>query len=77
MKVGKESIIGLLKALDIYENKDSEKQLAKQKVIVDYIVNNVNSIEGLKAKVTVDEAGRKIYRAEVKVDKDFFGNRCQ
>lgn len=73
MKVGKESIMGLLKALDLYENKDREKELKKQKEIVNYIVNNSNNIEGLKAKITLDEAGRKIYRAEVKVDKELLG----
>jgi len=73
MKVGKESIMGLLKALDLYENKDREKELKKQKQIVDYIVDNANSIEGLEAKITLDEAGRKIYRAEVKVNKELLG----
>ena len=73
MKVGKESIMGLLKALDIYENKDREKDIEKQKEIVDYIVDNANKIEGLSAEVTVDEAGRKIYRAEVKVNNEFLG----
>ena len=73
MKVGKESIMGLLKALDIYENKDSEKEIEKQKEIVNYIVSNVSNIEGLEAQVIVDEAGRKIYRAEVKVNNELLG----
>lgn len=73
MKVGKESIMGLLKALDIYENKNSEKEIEIQKDIVNYIVDNTNNIEGLEAQVTVDEAGRKIYRAEVLVNSDVLG----
>lgn len=73
MKVGKENIMGLLKALDIYVNKDKEKELKCQKEIVNYLVKEINEIRGLEAQVTVDEAGRTIYRAEVKVKQDILG----
>lgn len=74
MKVGKESITGLLKALEIYDSKNKEEEIEKQKKIVDYLVNEINKINGLEAKIIVDEAGRKIYRAEVKVDKNVLGS---
>lgn len=73
MKVGKENIMGLLKALDIYENKDKEKELALQKQIVEYLVKEINNIEGFEANITKDEAGRIIYRAEVKVKEEVLG----
>lgn len=73
MKVGKENIMGLLKALDIYANKDREKELQNQRQIVDYLVNEINKIEGFEANISVDEAGRKIYRAEIKVKEEVLG----
>lgn len=73
MKIGKENIMGLLKALDIYANKDKEVELAVQLKKVEYLIEEVNKINGFKANLTVDEAGRKIYRAEVKVESEVLG----
>lgn len=73
MKVGKESIMGLLKALELYVNKNNEIIIEKQKEVVEYLVAEINEIEGLKAKVTMDEAGRIIYRVEVKVSEEVLG----
>ena len=73
MKVGKENIMGLLKALEIYENKDRELELSNQLKKVEYMIGEVNKLRGLKANLTVDEAGRKIYRAEIFVDSEVLG----
>lgn len=73
MKIGKENIMGLLEALHIYENKNKAKEISLQKEIVDYLVKEINTIEGFEAKVIIDEAGRRIYRAEVKVDDSILG----
>lgn len=73
MKVGKENIMGLIKALDIYENKNKEKELERQLKVVEYLVNEINKINGFEAEIIVDEAGRKIYRAEVKVKEQVIG----
>lgn len=73
MKVGKENIIGLLKALEIYANKDKEKELNEQLKVVEYLIEEINKLRGLSAQLTVDEAGRKIYRAEMKVDSEVLG----
>lgn len=73
MKIGKENIIGLLAALDRYVNIDKDKEIARQKSDVDFLVEEMNKIDGLKADVSIDEAGRLIYRAEVKVDENVVG----
>ena len=77
MKVGKENIMGLLKALDIYSNKDKEVELENQLKKVEYLIGEINKIRGLKANLIVDEAGRKIYRAEVLVDDKVVGKNAK
>lgn len=70
MKIGKEGIMGLLKALDRYENKDREKEVQENLAKVEYLCEEINKIPGLKAVQIQDEAGRAIYRARVTVDTD-------
>lgn len=77
MKVGKESIMGLLKALELYTNKDEKKQVERQKSIVNYLKDEINKIDGLECKIIKDEAGREIYRAEVKVDEAALGMNAE
>ncbi|MPM67014.1 D-glucosaminate-6-phosphate ammonia lyase [bioreactor metagenome] len=73
MKVGKESIMGLLKALECYKNKDHQAELIKQKEINTYLIAEINRLKGLKAKEIQDEAGRQIFRTEVLVDDRITG----
>lgn len=68
MKVGKEQIVGLLEAMDQYEQRDHEAALAANVAKVDWLVDAVNSISGLKAEKIQDEAGRAIYRCRVTFD---------
>lgn len=68
MKIGKESIMGLLKALELYVHKDEAANIQRQKRIVAYLNEEINKIEGLLAKEVQDEAGREIYRSEICVD---------
>lgn len=68
MKIGKEGIMGLLKALERYENKDREKEVQRNLAIVKYLCEEINQIPGLKAEQIQDEAGRAIYRARVTLD---------
>lgn len=65
MKIGKEGIMGLLKALEQYENKDKEEELKKNLEIVEYLCSEIGNIPGLQAEKIQDEAGRAIYRARV------------
>jgi D-glucosaminate-6-phosphate ammonia-lyase len=75
MKVGKEAIVGLLAALERYESQsgDAEEQLR----LVERLVAAINELPGLKAAVVQDEAGRAIYRAQVKVDERTAGMTAQ
>ena len=73
MKVGKEAIMGLLAALEQYENKDKRAEVAKNVKIVDWLVDEINQIPNLKAQKIQDEAGRAIFRARVFVDPEKAG----
>ena len=73
MKAGKESIMGLLAALEQYENKDKEAEVQKNIKIVEYLCKEINAIPKLRAEMVQDEAGRAIYRARVYVDPEKAG----
>lgn len=73
MKVGKENIMGLLKALQIYQNKDKTTQALENKKRMGVFIEKINQIKGLKGSVVKDEAGREIYRAAIKVDERVLG----
>ena len=68
MKIGKENIMGLLKAIEIYSQKDNVQLARMQKERMKWLINEVNTIKGLKASISQDEAGRCIYRAKIEVD---------
>lgn len=73
MKVGKENIMGLVKAVELYSSKDNTEAVILQKEKMEWLINEVNKLEGLKGKMTQDEAGREIFRAEIKVDSKVLG----
>lgn len=73
MKVGKENIMGLLKAIEQYTQKNNSEDVKNQKEIVQWLSDEVNKLEGLKGSIARDEAGRYIYRAQIKVEKDVLG----
>jgi L-seryl-tRNA(Ser) seleniumtransferase/D-glucosaminate-6-phosphate ammonia-lyase len=73
MKVGKENIMGIVKAVELYSTRDNTEIIRVQKEKVQWLVNEANKIKGLKARVTQDEAGREIYRAEISVDAKVLG----
>ena len=73
MKIGKEGIMGLLAALEQYENKDKKAEVEKNVKIVDWLVDEINQIPNLKAQKIQDEAGRAIFRARVFVDPEKAG----
>lgn len=73
MKLSKESIAGLLKAIEIYFREPKEKKLNIQKQKISWLMNEINKIDGLKSSLEKDEAGRDIYRLKIVVDKNRFG----
>ncbi|MGF7057824.1 DgaE family pyridoxal phosphate-dependent ammonia lyase [Brassicibacter mesophilus] len=68
MKVGKENIMGLLKAIELYSTKDKKSTVEKQKKLVQWMADEIDKIDGLTASIIKDEAGREIYRVSVKVN---------
>lgn len=68
MKVGKEQIVGLLEALDQYDERDHAAEVAVNVAKVDWLVEEINKVHGLRAEKIQDEAGRAIYRCRVTFD---------
>ena len=67
MKIGKEGIMGLIKALELYEAKDNKKIVDNMIKNVNKIIENINHLPLIEAKKIKDEAGRDIYRVEIKI----------
>lgn len=70
MKVGKEQIMGLIAALDRYDNIDHEAVAQKNLKTVEWLNEEINKIPYCHASLLQDEAGRKIYRSKVTFDKE-------
>lgn len=68
MKVGKEQIMGLLAALDQYDERDHEVQARHNLECATWLAEHVGAIDGLNAEVIQDEAGRAIWRCRVTLD---------
>lgn len=66
MKVGKESIFGLLQALDEYERK--QDQSGEEKHTLEGLMP-LNEIPGVTVSIVQDEAGRAIFRARISIDE--------
>jgi len=71
MKVSKEGMVGLITALNEYDSKPNMAN--KQKEAMTLVCNELNKIEGLICQISQDEAGREIYRTQIKIDKDKTG----
>jgi D-glucosaminate-6-phosphate ammonia-lyase len=72
MKVGKEGIIGLVAALEAYRGVNPEHTKAL-KTKAEYIAAELGNIPGVRATVVQDEAGRAIYRTEIRLDPAVVG----
>lgn len=67
MKIGKEGILGLTCAIELYLN--AEKETGQQMVEkMTPFISDLNSLSGISAKVVWDGAGRDIARAEITFD---------
>lgn len=71
MKVGKENVVGLLKAVERYEKKENNPENLKK--TMEWLAEMLSKISGFAANVVQDEAGRAIYRAQIKVDESVLG----
>jgi L-seryl-tRNA(Ser) seleniumtransferase/D-glucosaminate-6-phosphate ammonia-lyase len=73
MKIGKEGIIGLLTALDIYLNKDIKTIRKEELKTLELIKNNIQSIDGIDCSIEKDQAGRDIHRLRISIDQKKIG----
>ncbi|WP_432403817.1 DgaE family pyridoxal phosphate-dependent ammonia lyase [Wukongibacter sp. M2B1] len=76
MKIGKENIMGLLRALEIYSQGNIDTEINRQKNIVSKIIEELKSIVGMSIQMIQDEAGRKIFRAQIEVEEEIIGFNC-
>lgn len=73
MKVGKEGVLGLTKAIELYIN-DPKQETGQEMVSkMTPFIEKLNSIDGISAKVVWDGAGRDIARAEISFDSKVIG----
>lgn len=72
MKIGKENIFGLVAAIEEYVKNDGYKPVVTLEDMEE-LANRFNQIKGLEAKIIKDEAGRKIYRCKLHINKEDFG----
>lgn len=69
MKIGKENMVGLVKALELYaEGADSMTPEALATT-----VDAISALPGFSAEIEQDEAGRAIWRVQVRVHPDVLG----
>ncbi|WP_400164213.1 DgaE family pyridoxal phosphate-dependent ammonia lyase [Brevibacillus sp. TJ4] len=71
MKVGKEAVVGLLTALERYDQNTADA--GEQRSRMEWLANELGKLPGLNASVVQDEAGRQIFRAQVQVDEQKAG----
>ncbi|SBU94072.1 L-seryl-tRNA(Ser) seleniumtransferase [Streptomyces sp. Ncost-T6T-1] len=68
MKVGKESLMGLLQAVDEYVAVTPQARGAQQRARMEALAPRLDALTGLTARVMKDESGREIYRVLLTVD---------
>lgn len=69
MKIGKENMVGLVKALEFYGEGIANMTPEKLTPTVDAI----SALRGFSAEIEQDEAGREIWRVQVRVHPDILG----
>ncbi|MCO6552213.1 MAG: DgaE family pyridoxal phosphate-dependent ammonia lyase [Gilliamella sp.] len=73
MKVGKEGILGLTKAIELYIT-DKKTETGQQMVTkMTPFIESLNTLNGVSARVVWDGAGRDIARAEITFDASVIG----
>ncbi|WP_168120086.1 DgaE family pyridoxal phosphate-dependent ammonia lyase [Paenibacillus sp. HB172176] len=65
MKVGKESIFGLLQALDEFMNRQDKSEQEKAALVE---LDALGNLPGVTVEVVQDEAGRAIFRSRIRID---------
>ncbi len=73
MKIGKESIMGLLTALERYLARDRAAELAEQQDVVKALLAGLGDLPHTIVRTSVDEAGRSITRVAITPSRDALG----
>jgi len=66
-KIGKDCMLGIVKAVELYDQRDEDREAARQQAIIDELLQGLGGLDWLKVSVKPDDAGRKIYRAKLDV----------
>lgn len=69
MKIGKENMVGLVKALELYG--EGIANLTPEKLAS--TAEAISALRGFSAEIEQDEAGREIWRVQVRVHSDVLG----
>lgn len=70
MKIGKETIFGLLQALEEYQDKADNSEREKQTLEA---LQALDRLPGVSVRIVQDEAGRSIFRGRVQIDPSLAG----
>ena len=70
MKVDKGLIMSLLSALEEYSKKDEKRIEEENKEKAEILARELEGIKGIEVSVVKDEAGREIYRTELKLGEN-------
>lgn len=76
MKVGKEGILGLTKAIELYMTEPAGETGQQMVDKMTPFINQLNALNGISAKVVWDGAGRDIARAEISFDEKVIGKNA-
>ena len=76
MKVGKEEIMGLLKALELYINKDVAAEKRAELRRLSHIEDALQDVPHVTTRYRRDEAGRDITRLQVVLDESAVGKNA-
>ncbi|MBP0969026.1 MAG: DgaE family pyridoxal phosphate-dependent ammonia lyase [Oscillospiraceae bacterium] len=66
-KIGKDCMMGIVKAVELYDSRDEEKEALRQREIVESLIEGLSGLESVSMSIKADDAGRKIYRAKLDV----------
>lgn len=67
MKIGRENIFGIMKAVEIYLSENKEYEVGVEEL--EKFTQKINTLPHIKGQVLLDDPDRKIYRVELLFDK--------
>lgn len=70
MKIGKENMVGLVKALELYQQQQQDRATPEALLPA---LGAINRLKGFAADIEQDEAGRAIWRIRINVDAVLLG----